>query len=320
MSRFLLVHEGQRILLPEGETIIGRGASCNIRFKDPSVSREHVRVVVIDGRAAAANLSSNGTMLNARRMLEPTRLREGDELRLGFQSMRVEVVAETAAAGADDFGDDDEELVEMRRPTYKVTADRLARGEDELTQPGLLGFDHRRRSLRDTIEPVIPSRMSEIKIHMCPRCNSRIAYNQESCATCAYAWPLDHASARTQDVDIERVGTRRDPRFSVEVPVVYSSATLTVDAVVRDLSRGGVFIVTEVLDPIGTPCDLTALPGGRSQLHFSGVVAHVREEVSPVRAPGLGIQFVGGAPDALDWLERTIAVFSEAVVVPAPTR
>lgn len=313
MRRFLLVHEGQRILLPEGETIIGRGPMCNIRFKDPAVSREHVRIVVLEGRAAAANLSSNGTMLNGARLLEPTRLREGDELHIGFQTMHFETVAETAAPDAEET-EDAAERVEMRRPTTRTPAEQLRLSDDELTQPGITGWDRRRR-LSATIEPAIPSNMSEIKIHLCPRCNSRISYNEEACATCAYAWPSDHASTRTQDVDIERVGTRRDPRFLVEVPVVYSSATLTVDAFVRDLSRGGVFIATEVLDPIGTPCDLTALPAGRSALRFTGVVAHVREEMSVVRAPGLGIQFVGGAPDALDWLERTIARFSEAVVV-----
>lgn len=315
MQRFLLVHEGQKILLPEGETIIGRGPSCNIRFKDPSVSREHLRIVVLEGRAAAANLSSNGTLLNGKRLGDPSRVYEGDELRLGFQSIRIETVAETDAPELED-GEDGDQLADMGRPTSRTSAGELAASEDELTQPGLTGWD-RRRKLRETIEPTtLPSRMAEIKIHLCPRCNSRIAYHEDGCATCAYAWPSDLSSAHTQSVDIERVGTRRDPRFAVEVPVVYSSATLTVDAIVRDLSRGGVFIATEVLDPIGTPCDLTALPGGsRAELRFTGVVAHVREELSVMRTPGLGIQFIGGAPDALDWLERTIAQFSEAVVV-----
>jgi hypothetical protein len=321
VERFILVHEGQRILLPDGETVIGRGPSCNIRFKDPAVSREHVRIVVLEGRAAAANLSSNGTIINGRRLGDPTRLRPGDELRLGFQSMRVETMAEAPRPSARDLDDDDDDDDDDRPAIETRATDRLqklqvgdAGSADELTQPGFDGWDRRRRRLNETIEPALPSMMSEIKIHLCPRCSSRIAYSEEACATCAYAWPENHASARTQDVDIERVA-RRDPRYVVRVPVVYSSATLTVDAIVRDLSRGGVFIATEVLDPVGTPCDLTAIPDGRAALRFSGVVAHVRDEVSPVSAPGLGIQFVGGAPDALDWLERTIAQFGEAVVI-----
>ena len=319
MERFILVHEGQRILLPDGETVIGRGPSCNIRFKDPAVSREHVRIVVLEGRAAVANLSTNGTMLNGRRLGEPTRLRAGDELRLGFQSMWIETVAEAPRHDTSREWDDDPDGDARLGTDEGAMLDQGGfggMGDEEMTQPGLEGWDRRRgRRLKETIEPVLPSRMSEIRVHVCPRCSSRIAFNDECCATCAYAWPMDHLSARTQDVDIEGVSARRDPRFAVKVPVVYSSATLTVDAFVRDLSRGGVFIATEVLDPVGTPCDLTAIPDGSAALRFSGVVAHVRDEPSPVTAPGLGIQFVGGAPDALDWLERTIARFGEAVVI-----
>ncbi|HUS63217.1 MAG TPA: FHA domain-containing protein [Kofleriaceae bacterium] len=314
MERFMLVHEGQRILLPDGETVVGRGPSCNIRFKDPSVSREHVRIVVLEGRAAAANLSTNGTMLNGRRLIDPTRLRPGDELRIGFQSMRIETVSEAPRAELSrDMDDYDAPSDETRATSRMMQLEHGALGDDDLTQPGVTGFQRRRR--RQTIEPVLPSSMAEIRVHVCPRCSSRIAFNEDSCATCAYAWPHDLASALTQDVNIEHVGTRRDPRYVVRVPVVYSSATLTVDGLVRDLSRGGVFIATEVLDPVGTPCDLTAIPDGSAALRFSGVVAHVREELSPVSAPGLGIQFIGGARDALDWLDRTIAHFGEAVVI-----
>lgn len=318
MERFILVHEGQRILLPDGETVIGRGPSCNIRFKDPAVSREHVRIVVLDGRAAAANLSTNGTMLNGRRLGEPTRLKAGDELRMGFQSIRIETVSEAPRheRGRDYVYDDDEVASDAIELDVRAAIDHDGLGDRDMTQPGIEGWDRRRRrKLHDTIEPLLPSRMSEIRVHVCPKCSSRIAFNEESCGTCAYAWPPDHQSARTQDVDIEGVGKRKDPRYLVRVPVVYSSATLTVDAIVRDLSRGGVFIATEVLDPVGTPCDLTAIPHGSAALRFSGVVAHVRDEPSPVSAPGLGIQFVGGAADALDWLERTIARFGEAVVL-----
>lgn len=324
MERFLLSHEGQRILLSDGETLIGRGVSCDVKFKDPSVSREHVRIVVMDGRAAAANLSANGTLLNGVKLEKPKRLFDGDELRLGFQRIRVEVVAEAA----DIEDDDQDDMIDLRRPTDRLLADDL---DQELTRPGEEGWRKRRRAAL-TLEPgravspghAVPpaigarrpsaSRLAEIAIHVCPRCRSHISYTEETCASCGYAWPLDHATARTQDVDIERVSARRDPRFRVEVPIVYSSATLTVDALVRDLSKGGVFIATQVLDPIGTPCDLTARPGSGAELLFAGVVAHVRDDASPYRAAGLGIQFVGGSSDALSWLEHTISRYSEAVV------
>lgn len=307
MQRFVLVHEGQRILLPEGETVIGRGPTCNIRFKDPSVSREHVRVVVLDGRAAAANLSSNGTLLNGERLVEATRLGEGDELSLGFQRIRVEVIDE--APEPIEVGPVEEE---RRRPTDELAAQ--VDDADELTRPGEDGWRRRRRE-QVTLGPVLAAtQLAEIQIHHCPQCQAAIRHDEEVCAHCRYRWPLDHGSTRTQDVDIARVPLRRDPRFPVELPVVYSSATLTLDAIVRDLSRGGLFIATELLDPVGTPCELTALPGGTHALHFSGLVAHVLVQPSVTRATGLGIQLIGGSPEALSWLEQTVVSCSQATV------
>lgn len=268
MPRFVLHHDGRRILLPEGETLIGRSLECRIRFNDPSVSRRHLRVVVEGGSAMAWSLGSNGTLLNGAPLGEPRLLGDGDELRLGFQRIRVDVVADAAAPPA-------------RRP---VALDRVARATGvpldaaglagEFTEPGEDGWRQRRM----TEELLVPTRLAEIRIP-----------------------PAE-------------VTPRKSPRFAVAVPVIYSSETLIIDAIVRDLSRGGMFIATEVLDPIGTPCDVTALPEGRPGLRFAGVVAHVADEPSPARVHGLGIQLVRGSPDALSWLEQTISDCSQAVV------
>src|SRR5687768_13777448 len=64
VPRFVLRHDGRRILLPEGETLIGRSLECRIRFNDPAVSRRHLRIVVESGSAMAWSLGSNGTLLN----------------------------------------------------------------------------------------------------------------------------------------------------------------------------------------------------------------------------------------------------------------
>jgi len=138
------------------------------------------------------------------------------------------------------------------------------------------------------------------------------------CARCNYRWPAGHPSHKTQKIPLEELRPRKEARYRVEVPVIYSSSTLTIDALVRDISRGGMFIASEVLDPVGTPCELTALPDGHPAMTFSGVVAHVTDALSVSRTSGLGIRIVGGSAEALRWLENTLARFSEAILDEPP--
>jgi hypothetical protein len=98
------------------------------------------------------------------------------------------------------------------------------------------------------------------------------------------------------------------PRFAVELPLVYSSESLTFEAIVRDISRGGMFIASELLDPVGTPCDLTALPDGHPAMTFSGVVVHVAARAADGGRPaGLGVRFTFVSLEARRWLEILLA-------------
>ncbi len=330
MPRFLLVHEGQRILLQEGETLVGRGLSCDVRFNDPAVSRQHLRIVVLDGRAAVVNLSSGGAAVNGQKLDQPRRLYDGDLIHLGYQRVRVEMVEDASDAAPP--ASPPEHPAEDRRSTDKLpVSDRDI--AEEWTRPGEDGWRKRRAAAAFTgDEPVdpdestpaltqaktpaamTPSRLAEIQIDICPRCHARLAASDDACHACGYSWPPGHPSARTQEVALEGVAARKEPRYAVSVPVIYSSATLTVHALVRDLSRGGMFIETDVLDPVGTPCEVTALPNGHAALRLTGVVAHVAGDASLAHLSGLGIQIVGGSPEALRWLERTVARFARAIV------
>src|SRR4029453_15136241 len=114
--------------------------------------------------------------------------------------------------------------------------------------------------------------------------------------------------------DLEK-RARAAPRFVVDLPVIYSSDSLTFDAVVRDVSRGGMFIATELLDPVGTECNITALPDGHPAAPFSAVVVHVASTRSKTGRPaGLGVKFTGSTPEARRWLEQVLAHS-----LPAPT-
>ena len=99
--------------------------------------------------------------------------------------------------------------------------------------------------------------------------------------------------------------TEKKPFFHV----LPGSDTLTFESQARDLSRGGMFIRTELLDPVGTPCMLTVLPDGGAAVVMQGVVAHVVESRvdRQGRSPGLGVKFASLSPDAERWLGHTLA-------------
>ena len=290
MLRFVLNHSGQRIALAEGVTVVGRGLKCDIRFNDPAVSREHLRIVVSGDRAVVVNVSaSNGTLLNRQRVVRAQELHAGDQITFGYRKFVVEVADEgpSDAAGAD-------------RGNAQVPVD-LEQLAEESTRPGEEPGSRRRApSLQ---------KLAAIERHNCPRCRAMIPFGSDSCDQCGYAWPAGHPSSVTQEIKVpETVNERRFPRVPVEVPVIYASASLTVEALVRDLSRGGMFIATDLLDAVGTACQVTVLPEGYAAMTFDGVVVHVAADPSRGRGEtGLGIQFDRARTEAYDWLDDTLA-------------
>jgi hypothetical protein len=82
--RFLL----QEIDLPQGDTLIGRSATCHVSIEDPLVSRQHVRVRIQGDRATVEDLGSrNGLQINGRAVQGVHQLRDGDRLRIGTQEV-----------------------------------------------------------------------------------------------------------------------------------------------------------------------------------------------------------------------------------------
>ncbi len=71
---------------------VGRSEGNDIRIEnDRMLSRNHARVESREGGAWAEDLdSANGTYLNGSRLIEPLRLREGDEVRFGSSVFRFE--------------------------------------------------------------------------------------------------------------------------------------------------------------------------------------------------------------------------------------
>jgi hypothetical protein len=82
--RFLL----QEIDLPQGETLIGRSASCQVTIEDPLVSRQHGRLYIQGTLATFEDLGSrNGSMVNGRAVSGSVQVRDGDRIRIGTQDL-----------------------------------------------------------------------------------------------------------------------------------------------------------------------------------------------------------------------------------------
>ncbi len=74
--------------MPRGETVLGRSADANLTIEDPLVSRLHARIVIDDVGGRIEDLDSrNGVRVNGVLIKAPTRLNDGDRLRLGTQDL-----------------------------------------------------------------------------------------------------------------------------------------------------------------------------------------------------------------------------------------
>ena len=82
----------------ERETVtIGRSLEAHVRINDPKVSRLHAQIVTTPNLAGARYFltdlkSKNGTMLNGEIITEPVLLKSGDEILIGGELLRFDMV------------------------------------------------------------------------------------------------------------------------------------------------------------------------------------------------------------------------------------
>jgi hypothetical protein len=82
--RFLL----QEIDLPQGETLLGRSASCHVTIEDPLVSRQHAKIRIDGDKVTVEDLGSrNGLQLNGRVLRGTHAIKDGDRIRIGTQEL-----------------------------------------------------------------------------------------------------------------------------------------------------------------------------------------------------------------------------------------
>jgi predicted component of type VI protein secretion system len=99
----LIVVQGK----PEGKTIpltgpvfrVGRDETCHLRPSSDQVSRQHAEIVVSADSAILKDLGSrNGTHLNGRLVTEPTKLKSGDLIKIGYLTFAVSIQGAPAEA------------------------------------------------------------------------------------------------------------------------------------------------------------------------------------------------------------------------------
>jgi DNA-binding winged helix-turn-helix (wHTH) protein len=83
-AKFWLMWETRQISLNPDENILGRAADAEVWLDAPGVSRHHARITVGAEDAILEDLGSkNGTYLRGLRLTAPSRLADGDQIRLG---------------------------------------------------------------------------------------------------------------------------------------------------------------------------------------------------------------------------------------------
>ena len=93
-GRWLLLFNGREFPLQPGENILGRTGDGVIALEAASVSRQHARLTIADGRAVIEDLrSKNGTWVGPMEVTGPTPVRNGDEIRLGSAVVTIHASA-----------------------------------------------------------------------------------------------------------------------------------------------------------------------------------------------------------------------------------
>jgi hypothetical protein len=278
VARVYLEYLGDAVELPLGETVIGRDIGCAVRFNDPSVSRRHLKIVRRHDDVFVEDLqSSNGTLINNRSVTAPIRVLHGDHILIGTRELiiRVPEIEDEEPVTLD--------LTELANASG-ITRARVTTTRMPVTAPPPLSANQR-----------------------CPRCGAAVSFDDDECATCNYRWGGFRPAAATK-LDQNPLNRRRHERHTVELHIVYISSELEIEATTRDLSTSGVFVCTQVLEPLGTPCELTLLVDGGPPVRVNGVVRRVVErEESETGAVGLGIEFQNLGGSERSWLEAFVA-------------
>jgi pSer/pThr/pTyr-binding forkhead associated (FHA) protein len=93
---------GSTLEFPQGEFVVGRGPECHVRPNSELISRQHCLLRVSGHSVMVRDLgSTNGTLVNGKRLVDECALKTGDTLQLG--PLVFEVVPPSASEETGDF-------------------------------------------------------------------------------------------------------------------------------------------------------------------------------------------------------------------------
>ncbi len=82
---------GQSTPIKKGDFLVGRSSTCDLRFAEPSTSRQHARIRYAQGQWFLQDLgSSTGTYVNGQQV-QATKLSDGDIIRIGETEMQFRI-------------------------------------------------------------------------------------------------------------------------------------------------------------------------------------------------------------------------------------
>ena len=91
-QRAVLVLDDKRLVVGPAGVVIGRSRQSDVVVDDPNVSRQHAEIRPRGGSWVLNDLgSTNGSVLNGRRIDEPEVLKPGDQIEIGTSSMTFEL-------------------------------------------------------------------------------------------------------------------------------------------------------------------------------------------------------------------------------------
>src|SRR6516162_4378912 len=98
----LIIHEGeragQRWTIQNDVLTIGRGTECDLVLPERQVSRQHLKIKLIDDQYIIEDLDSkNGTWVNGQQLKGERPLRDGDEIQIALAVKLAFIESEATA-------------------------------------------------------------------------------------------------------------------------------------------------------------------------------------------------------------------------------
>lgn len=179
--------------------------------------------------------------------------------------------------------------------TLITAGDRVKLGSYEFTIE-----DGEQVAVEEETHRSLPSTQYQEPVYRtCIGCRSLLHKGEARCPRCGAEQPA--GPYPTMRLWRDPQGRRRHLRRDVKLRGLYISGSLTVEGEVSDISHGGAFFACELLDEVGTLCDLLVFPAPDSDVvRFSGEVVRVSGQES--RRCGLGIKFTHMSGAAQVWL------------------